>query len=252
MGTVVSFQVDTGNLSDEQVSRALDEACAELHRLDDRFSRWNADSELSRLRGGEVNASSRLMDEVLELCAHACNISQGFFDPWAMPGGFDPTGLVKGWSAERALSILALRGITAALINAGGDVCVLPGTTYQVGIRHPQDRDALCGVVPTTSAIATSGIYERGDHVINPFGGDVAAVSATVVGGRLALADALATALVVGGKDVLYLLEGMDGTEGFFINASGSLFKTSGMVFAEGAPLRHANESMSAYEPFST
>ena len=44
----------------------------------------------------------------------------------------------------------------------------------------------------------------------------------------------------------------MDGTEGFFINASGSLFKTSGMVIAEGAPLRHANESMSAHEPFSS
>jgi len=236
MGTVVSFTVDTDNLSDKLVSRALDEACAELHRLDDRFSRWKTDSELSRLRDGEVNSTSTLMDEVFELCAHACNISQGYFDPWAMPGGFDPTGLVKGWAAERALSILAQRGITAALINAGGDVCVLPGMTYQVGIRHPQEPDALCAIVATTSAIATSGIYERGDHLINPFGDDVAAVSATVVGGRLALADALATALAVGGKDVLYLLEGLVGLEGFFINAKGSLFKTSGMVFAEVAP----------------
>src|ERR1035441_4121403 len=198
MGTVVSFLIDDEDLSSGQVTRALDEACLELHRLDDRFSRWNAESELPRRRAGDVAESSILMDEVMELCAHACNSSEGYFDPWAMPGGFDPTGLVKGWSAERALSILALRGITAALINAGGDVCVLPGTTYQVGIRHPQDRDALCGVVPTTSAIATSGIYERGDHVINPFGGDVAAVSATVVGGRLAPADALATAFAVG------------------------------------------------------
>jgi thiamine biosynthesis lipoprotein len=150
-----------------------------------------------------------------------------------MPGGFDPTGLVKGWAAERALSILAEHGVAAALVNAGGDICVLPGKTYEVGIRHPLTPDALCAIVPTTTAIATSGIYERGNHLINPNGGDVAAVSATVVGGRLAIADALATALAVGGKSVLFLLESMEGVEGFFIKADGSMFKTSKMVFSE-------------------
>lgn len=233
MGTVVSFQVDTESLSSGQVTRALDEACLELHRLDDRFSRWNAESELSRLRAGDVAESSILMDEVMELCAHACNSSEGYFDPWAMPGGFDPTGLVKGWAAEKALSILAEHGVAAALVNAGGDICVLPGKTYEVGIRHPLTPDALCAIVPTTTAIATSGIYERGNHLINPNGGDVAAVSATVVGGRLAIADALATALAVGGKSVLFLLESMEGVEGFFIKADGSMFKTSKMVFSE-------------------
>jgi len=235
MGTVVSFLVDDENLPDNLVSTALDEACAELHRLDDRFSPWKSNSELSRWRRGEVTELSSLMDEVFELCSHALTVSRGFFDPWAMPGGFDPTGLVKGWAAERALSVLAQLGIGAALINAGGDVCVLPGTTYQVGIRHPQKPRDLCAVVPTTSAVATSGIYERGDHLINPFGGDVAAISATVVGGRLALTDALATALAVGGKSVLYLLEGLDGLEGFFIDEKGGMFKTSGMIFADVA-----------------
>lgn len=233
MGTVVSFLVEPGSLSPEQVERALHEACAELHRLDDRFSRWKPESELSRLRTEAIEETSALMDEVFGLCAYCAGISKGFFDPWAMPGGFDPTGLVKGWAAERALSILVGSGISAALINAGGDVCVLPGRTYQVGVRHPTVPHALCAVVPTVSAIATSGIYERGDHLINPFGGEVAAVSATVVGGRLAVADALATALAVGGKEMLYLLEQIEGFEGFFIIPDGSMFKTAGMVFSE-------------------
>jgi len=236
MGTVVSFLVDPENLPNAQVHLALDEACAELHRLDERFSRWNVDSELSRLRAGEVHGSSDLMDEVFQLCADACNISNGFFNPWSMPGGFDPTGLVKGWAAERALSILAQRGVTAALINAGGDVCVLAGRSYEVGIRHPLIPDALCAVVPVNSAVATSGIYERGSHLINPFGGEIAAVSATVVGGRLAIADALATALAVGGASVLYLLDRMEYIEGFFIDASGSMFTTSKMIFLETSP----------------
>ena len=44
--------------------------------------------------------------EVLELCRRAREASDGWFDPWAMPGGVDPTGLVKGWAVERALDEL--------------------------------------------------------------------------------------------------------------------------------------------------
>lgn len=233
MGTVVSFLVDPGDLSIARVDQIIDHARSELHKLDDRFSTWKPQSELSRLRNQEIDETSDLMDQVLNLCAHACDVSRGFFDPWAMPGGFDPTGLVKGWAAERALSILAEGGIEAALVNAGGDICVLPGRTYKIGVHHPSEKDALCAIVSTNSAVATSGIYERGNHLINPFGGKISAISATVVGGTLAMSDALATALAVGGKEVLYLLESMDGIEGFFITPNGSMFKTAGMIFFE-------------------
>ena len=232
MGTVVSFLIDPGSLSREHIDGALREACAELHRIDDRFSTWKPESELSRLRRGEISHTSTLMDEVYELSTYACELSGGFFDPWKMPGGFDPTGLVKGWAAERVLSILGEWEICSGLVNAGGDIGVLAGEPYQVGVRHPWQPDALCAVVLTTSSIATSGVYERGNHLINPFGSDIAAVSATVVGGRLALSDALATALAVGGKAVLYLLEQIEGVEGFFIDPNSDMFKTSGMVFS--------------------
>ena len=232
MGTVVSFLVDPGSLSDEAVHDALERSCRELHELDDRFSTWKPESELSRWRAGLVDEPSQLMDEVFELCAHACDLSRGFFDPWAMAGGFDPTGLVKGWAGERALAHLARAGVAGALINAGGDICVLPGRTYEIGIRHPLDPEALCAVVSTDSSVATSGVYERGEHLTNPFGGDVAAVSATVVGGPLTMSDALATALAVGGKEVLFLLEEMPGIEGFFIDDSGAMFKTNAMTFS--------------------
>lgn len=242
MGTVFSFLVDPGHLTREHVDRALDEARAELHRIDDRFSTWKPESELSRLRSREIDQSSDLMDEVYELCARVFESSSGFYDPWKMPGGFDPTGLVKGWAAERALSILSECGISDGLINAGGDVCVLPGKPYRVGIRHPWVPDALCAVVTATSSVATSGIYERGNHLVNPFYGDVAAVSATVVGERLAIADALATALAVGGKEVLFLLERIKGVEGFFIDPRGAMFKTSGMDFSLNCAGFHGEE----------
>ena len=236
MGTVVSFLVDCPDWDPSKVHVAIDAACEELHRLDERFSAWQSESELSKMRAGEVEATSPLMDEVLELCAEAYDASHGFFDAWAMPGGFDPTGLVKGWAAQRAVAVLADRGVEAALVNAGGDICVLPSRRYLVGIRHPTQVDALCGVVPISSAIATSGVYERGQHLLNPFGGEIAAISATVVGDRLVLCDAMATALAVGGRDVLYLIEHTDSMEGFFITAEGAMFATSGMPFDnEGA-----------------
>ncbi len=247
MGTVVSFLVDPGALSDEVVNRLIDDACAELHHLDERFSTWKPESELSRWRGGETTAPSPLMNEVLELSRAAQRITQGFFDPWALPGGFDPTGLVKGWAAERALAILARGGLTTALVNAGGDICVLPGASFDVGVQHPSDPDALCGVVRVTTAVATSGVYARGDHLVNPFGGEVAAVSATVIGGRLAYADALATALAVGGAPVLHLLERRRGVEGFFITSEGTLYQTSGMTFVHAvAPDEGQNDRREA------
>ena len=128
MGTVFSFLVDPGHLTREHVDRALDEARAELHGIDDRFSTWKPESELSRLRSREIDQSSDLMDEVYELCARVFESSSGFYDPWKMPGGFDPTGLVKGWAAERALSILSECGISDGLINAGGDVSYFPAS----------------------------------------------------------------------------------------------------------------------------
>lgn len=232
MGTVVSFLIDPGPLESDEVDRALDEACRELHELDDRFSLWKPDSELTLWRAGLVEEPSALMDEVIELCAGAYDVTGGFFDAWALPGGFDPTGLVKGWAAERALGYLARAGVDGALVNAGGDICVLPGRTYEVGIRHPTVADAMCGVVTVDNAIATSGLYERGAHIVHPFAGAVAALAATVVGDSLVMCDVLATALVVGGSEVLFLLEGLAGFEGFFVDHGGSMFATSAMKFS--------------------
>ena len=52
-------------------------------------------------------------------------------------------------------------------------------------------------------AIATSGTYERGAHIHDPLTGMIAigAKSATVIGPNGAITDALATALMVAGRD---------------------------------------------------
>ena len=110
MGTVVTIDVYTkdGTIA-SGVSLGLARARAVLHRADAVFSTWKPHSPMSRLRRGEITCGEAPSEvtEVLERCAVAREVSGGWFDPWAMPGGVDPTGYVKGWAAQCALAELA-------------------------------------------------------------------------------------------------------------------------------------------------
>ena len=228
MGTVVSFRVL--GLAEEAAHAALDQACDVLREADETFSLWKPDSPVSRLRRGETELAQIPPEvaDVLELCRTARNWSRGWFDPWAIPGGVDPTGLVKGWAVERARDVLRRAGATAAIVSGGGDLavfgCPAPGREWRVGIQHPWRRDALAGVIEVRAAAATSGSYERGPHLIDPRTGRPGhrGMSATVTGPSLALADALATAVAVGGDDALAAVGALDGYAGYLIRPDGS------------------------------
>ena len=208
MGTVVSFEVRPRRVRPEQAWKAIREACRVLHRADDVFSLYRHDTPLSRLRRGELTLEDCPSEvaTVLALCEQAHEQSGGWFDPWALPGAVDPTGLVKGWAAREAARVLQDAGIAAAMVNAAGDIVTFGHPTrhraWRVGVRSPQGPDRLLCVVDAPGAIATSGSYERGEHVLDPYTGKptAAAISATVCGPDLALADAFATGLLAGGE----------------------------------------------------
>jgi thiamine biosynthesis lipoprotein len=242
MGTVVSFTVWGGTASTKRVWSAVYEACRLLEHLDALLSTWRPDSPMSRLRRGDLSLA-HAPPEILEVVAHceeAKAVSGGWFDPWAMPGGVDPTGLAKGWAIGQALEVLRSAGVEAALVNGGGDLACFgepgPGQRWRIGIRHPWLTDALAGVVQLDQALATSGTYERGAHLIDPHTGRAAfaAVSASVSGPTLALADGLATALAVGGDEVLALVRELDNYEAYLIRRDGTEASTDGMAFVWG------------------
>ena len=265
MGTVFSFTAVHGDLPPDAVRAALAAACRILHHCDALFSTWDPASPVSLFRRGEAELGQMPPEftEVLRECRAAKKASGGWFDPWAMPGGFDPTGMVKGWATERALEELRSAGLSGALINGGGDVAVFgspaDGHRWRVGIRHPWRADALACVIeagqgPVTeergpepaggsggspprasiAAVATSGPYERGAHLIDPATGRPAsrAASATVTGPSLALADALATGVAVGGDEALAVVTGLDGYAAYLIRPDGSEVDTGGIAFA--------------------
>jgi thiamine biosynthesis lipoprotein len=238
MGTVVSVHVLPGDLRQDEVEDAITAAFCSLEDADETFSLWKPDSPMSLVRGGRLSleAAPPEVAEVIDLCRTAKAISEGWFDPWAIPGGLDPTGLVKGWAAERAAQILAASGVAASLVNAGGDVACKgrspSGAPWAIGIRHPWRPDALACIVEVDESVATSGCYERGRHLVRPGGGATPPLaSATVTGPSLAMADALATGLAVGAGEVLDIISRLDGYEAYLIWDNGSEEATAGMRF---------------------
>ena len=135
----------------------------------------------------------------------------GAFDPWFAKGIYDPIGLVKGWGADKAVKKLQEFGALSGQVNAAGDISVFGSypnerglKPWKIGIRSPWDPLKVVKVFEMNDgAIATSGTYEKGAHIINPRTGLPAtgALSATVVGPNGAWAEALATALVVSGRE---------------------------------------------------
>lgn len=171
-----------------------------LRWVDATFSTYRAGSEVSRIGRGELAPADAhpLVREVLDRCEALRAETGGYFDVRA-GDRLDPSGYVKGWAVERAA---ALAGGRRFFIDAGGDV-VLRGGPWRVGIRHPLERGRLAAVVSLTdAAVATSGAYERGAHVLDPHRGRPATglLSATVVGDDLGTADAYATAAFAMGE----------------------------------------------------
>ena len=238
MGTAISVDVRDGGFGAD----ALDDVFAWFRRVDDIFSTYRADSQISRLGRGEMTVADCDPDVtwVLDRCEEVGRSTGGFFDVWAT-GVLDPSGLVKGWSVEVASGMLVERGSVNHCINAGGDIRLRgepePGRPWHTGIAHPLVPGRLTVVVTGRDmAVATSGTAERGRHVIDPRDGRPAdaLASVTVVGSELTMTDAVATAAFAMGLDAPGWLEHLEEHDAYVIDAGGHVWWTAG--FARHAP----------------
>jgi FAD:protein FMN transferase len=211
-------------------SAATDRVFAWLHWVDATFSPFRADSEISRIDRGELAAAEAhpLVRTVLARCEALRRETDGYFD--ARHSGFlDPCGLVKGWAIDRAAALLRGRRVC---IDAGGDVLVRGGG-WRIGIRHPGERDLLAAALRADDlAIATSGAYERGEHIVDPHRRRPprGVLSVTVIGPDLATADAYATAAFAMGEAGPAWTARLRGYEAMTILATDELLATPGFV----------------------
>ena len=241
MGTVVSIEL-ADDLPPTRLADLIGDTCAWLHEVDRRFSTYQDDSEVNRFQRGEISLDDLSADlrHVLDACADLWRETDGYFDAYAT-GPLDPSGYVKGWCVEVASARLAEAGSTRHYINAGGDIRMRglngDGRPWRIGIRHPWEADKLSWVLALTdAAVATSGTYERGEHVWNPRTGKPARGlrSVTVVGADLALADAYATAaLAMGEAGIGWLARRAgDGYESAVVTDDGRAFSSAGLPAA--------------------
>jgi len=233
MGMPISVDVRHPSVPDA----AVDDVFSWLRHVDDVFSTYKEDSEISRLGRGDlaVERCSAEVRGVLDLCEELRRATDGYFDVRADHGWLDPSGVVKGWSVEAASAMLAGAGSTNHCINAAGDIRVRgepePGRRWQIGVLHPRHPDALTAVVSVRdAAVATSGTYERGLHVFDPhtFLPADELASVTVVGPDLTLADAYATAALARGLTAPAWLASLPDYDALVVDASGSCWSTPG------------------------
>jgi FAD:protein FMN transferase len=156
-------------------------------------------------------------------------------------------GIAKGYGVDQAMAVLMARGITDAIVNAGGDLKALGRNgdeLWTIAIQHPRDRARVLAVLPVSNTcVVTSGDYERFfeyqgmryHHILDPRTGYPATgcTSATVVAPDAALADALATAIcVLGPVKGLELIEQLPRIEALAVDLNGEVFASSGLKSA--------------------
>jgi thiamine biosynthesis lipoprotein len=232
MGMPIGIDVPGAGAVD--VEPAFDWLC----EADAIFSTYREDSEISRLDRGELTLGECRpeVDEVLTACMALERETRGYFS--VRPAGrLDPSGYVKGWAVARAADRLAEAGARAFCINAGGDVVArgrpAPDRPWRVGIRHPERPQELAAVLAVEDlAVATSGEYERGAHILDPHTGEppTGLLSVTVVGPDLAVADAYATAAFAMGADGPAWTAGLAGYDALCITSDRRVLSTPGFA----------------------
>ena len=233
MGTVFSIVAEDGAGTGTGIAAAV----ARLHEIDAKFSPYREDSPISRLARGEAVAHDPEIDGVLRRCAEVEADTGGAFT--AHPAGrLDPSGWVKGWAIEEVDRLLVAAGSRNHLIVGGGDVQARGeadlGRPWTVGIADPRHSERYATLVSGRDfAVATSGTAERGAHIYDPATARPATgfTSVTLIGARIAVTDAYATAVfAMGPERGLAWVEARDGIEAYAMLPDGKTVETAGFA----------------------
>lgn len=235
MGMPVTVEV----VDSHATPAALEAVFAYFTEVDERFSTYKENSEISRINAGlhPEEAWSHPMQEVMRLCQQTEQETRGYFNI-RHNGLLDPSGLVKGWAIQNAATLLEEHGFQHFFVDAGGDIQAAghnaEGQAWRVGIRNPFNREEIVKVIQLHNmAIATSGTYIRGQHVYNPHEPKhplTEILSLSVIGRHIYDADRYATAAFAMGRNGLDFIHGLSGFEGFMIDASGLSSATPGFA----------------------
>jgi thiamine biosynthesis lipoprotein len=156
----------------------------------------------------------------------------------------DLGGIGKGHAVDRGIAVLQGRGITRAMVTAGGDSRIIGdrfGDPWVVGIRHPDRKNEVIAKIPLEdAAFSTSGDYERYfdengvryHHIIDPHTGKSASKvrSATIIGPTATRTDGLSkTAFVLGPERALEIYNRLEDIDAILVTPDGRVLYTKGL-----------------------
>jgi len=164
----------------------------------------------------------------------------------ARPGmTIDLGGIGKGYAIDRAAQVLSRAGVSAGLVEVGGDLYLLGhrqgDQPWRVGVEHPREQGALLGILYLADhAVATSGDYQRFfevegvryHHILDPRTGRPGrtTMSVTVVSRTVAQADLLSTGVFLMEPAAgIALLETLPDVEGIIVDPGGRVLVTAGL-----------------------
>lgn len=205
-----------------------------LRWVDESFSPFKKTSEVAKYNRGEKY--SKDLKEILNLAEKTKEEANGYFDVIKPDGLMDPSGIVKGWAIRNGADILKRSGYKKFFVEVAGDTEIVGGP-WKWGITNPfkkvgSDKKEIVKVLNLKNVgIATSGTYERGQHIWNPISKSAEItdiVSLTVIGPNVYEADRFATAAFAMGKQGINFIEKLKGFEGYMIDKDGIATMTSG------------------------
>ena len=290
------FDITVLSVDEELGYIYIQEAIAEIQRIESLISSWDTESETSKINDNAgikpVEVSWELF-KLIERSIQISEITEGAFDisytaledVWKFDGSMkimpskekingtlskvgykniilnskDQTvylaknrmrisfgGIGKGFAADKAKALLVSKDVKAGIINVGGDITTwgtkASGEKWLIGIVNPEREGSLFSWLPILeSSVATSGgdadfmmvNDKKYTHVLNPKTGYPSSGihSVSVFAKSAELADALATAIFVMGKDAgLALINQLGDTEVVLVDDSNKLFKSNGIM----------------------
>ena len=223
MGMPITVEVIDTSVTES----AFDDVFAYFEYVDEKFSTYKDNSEISQINRHELplGESSPDMRMIFEMSEQTRLETNGYFNI-QHNGSYDPSGIVKGWSIYNAAQILRQMGFENFYVEAGGDIQMSgmndQNQNWRVGIRNPFNVNEIVKVLSITDrGVATSGTYVRGQHIYNPQDeGQVITdvLSLTVIGPDIYEADRFATAAFAMGTSGIEFIEKLEDFEGYMID----------------------------------
>lgn len=151
----------------------------------------------------------------------------------------DLGGIAKGYIADRATEYLKENGAANALVNFGGNICMIG--EYNIGIKKPFDDSIIASISLKDKCVVTSGIYERYiesdgkiyHHILDPktgYGAENELASVTVIGEKALDCDALSTVcMLLGTESGMDIINNTADTEAVFIDRENNITLSSGL-----------------------